>query len=76
MKMNKLYRSRSDRKITGLCGGIAQYFRIDPTLIRVITAVGAIFSFGTFVPIYLIASLLVPKEPVGNFGFHDSYHTY
>ncbi|MNH85369.1 DNA-binding transcriptional activator PspC [compost metagenome] len=72
--MNKLYRSRTDRKISGLCGGIAQYFGVDPTIIRLVTVVGAIFSFGTFVPIYVIASLLVPKEPAGGFGFHDSYH--
>lgn len=71
--MNKLYRSRHDRKITGLCGGIAQYFGVDPTIIRLVTVVGALCSFGTFVPIYVIASLLVPKEP-GGFGFHDSYH--
>ncbi|WP_433945236.1 PspC domain-containing protein [Paenibacillus sp. SN-8-1] len=72
--MNKLYRSRTDSKISGLCGGLAQYFRVDSTLIRLVTVVGAIFSFGTFVAIYLIASLLVPKEPAGGFDFHDSYH--
>ncbi|WP_068613737.1 PspC domain-containing protein [Paenibacillus tuaregi] len=73
--MNKLYRSRTDRKISGLCGGLAQYFGVDPTVIRLVTAVGALCSFGTFVPIYIIASLLVPKEPAG-FGFHDYNHTY
>ncbi|USB33690.1 PspC domain-containing protein [Paenibacillus sp. YPG26] len=72
--MKKLYRSRTDRKISGLCGGLAQYFGVDPTVIRLVTVVGAIFSFGSFVPIYVIASLLVPKETAGGFGFHDSYH--
>ncbi|MNJ51788.1 DNA-binding transcriptional activator PspC [compost metagenome] len=72
-KMKKLYRSRTDKQITGLCGGIARYFNIDSTVVRLIAVISAICSFGTSVAIYLIASLIVPKEPVGgmHYGFDD-----
>jgi phage shock protein PspC (stress-responsive transcriptional regulator) len=63
--MKKLYRSRRDKKVTGLCGGLAEAFNIDATLLRVVVVVTAIFSTGfpVFV-IYIIASLVIPKEPV------------
>ncbi|MFE4747456.1 PspC domain-containing protein [Paenibacillus chitinolyticus] len=74
--MNKLFRSRTDRKLTGLCGGLAQYLNVDATIVRLIAVIGAVFSFGTFTLIYIIASLFVPKEPFGGYGYHDSYHSY
>ncbi|MBP2001584.1 phage shock protein PspC (stress-responsive transcriptional regulator) [Paenibacillus shirakamiensis] len=73
---NKLYRSRSDRMITGICGGVARYFNIDPTLIRLVAALGAIFSFGTFAFIYIVASLVIPKEPEYGFDTYDSFSNY
>ncbi|EGL15348.1 MULTISPECIES: PspC domain-containing protein [Paenibacillus] len=74
--MNKLFRSRTDRKLTGLCGGLAQLLGVDATIVRLIAVIGAVFSFGTFTLIYIVASLLVPKEPYAGYGYHDSYHTY
>ena len=58
----KLYRSRNDRKIWGICGGLAEYFDIDPSLVRVIT-VASLFvgSFGFWV--YIIARLVIPEKP-------------
>ncbi|NMB02066.1 MAG: PspC domain-containing protein [Firmicutes bacterium] len=56
----RLYRSR-DKKIGGVCGGIAEFFNIDPTVIRVIWAILA-FAYGTGVLAYFIAWLIIPDE--------------
>jgi phage shock protein PspC (stress-responsive transcriptional regulator) len=58
----KLYRSRTDRKIWGVCGGLAKYFGIDPTVVRILALV-SIF-FGTLgIWIYIIMAIIVPLEP-------------
>lgn len=59
--MNKLYKSKTDRKIFGVCGGIAEYFNIDATVIRLIWAV-SILCFGTGLLAYIIAALVIPDE--------------
>ena len=59
----KLYRSRVDRKIVGVCGGLAEYFGIDPTLVRLLFVLGLIFVGGTLLA-YLILALVIPEEPV------------
>lgn len=61
--MKKLYRSRTDSKIAGVCGGIAEYFNVDPTIVRLF-AVLTIFFGGGGVVAYLIAWLIVPLEPL------------
>ena len=60
----KLYKSRTDKKICGVCGGIADYFGIDSTIIRLIWAV-LILCFGTGLLAYLIAALVMPDIPDG-----------
>lgn len=65
MEERKLYRSRSDRMIAGVCGGIAEYFEVDPTLIRLLAAVAAIVSFGAVAIAYLIMAIVVPEAPEG-----------
>lgn len=59
----QLYRSRKNRKIAGICGGIAEYFNVDPTIIRVI-AVLLLLPGGLpgLVP-YLVLWFIVPEEP-------------
>ena len=57
----KLYRSRTDRKIWGVCGGLAKYFNIDPTIMRVI-AVASLFVGTLGFWIYIIMALIVPVE--------------
>ena len=57
----KLYRSRSDRKIWGVCGGLAKYFDIDPTIVRVV-AVAALFVGSLGFWIYIIMAIVVPNE--------------
>jgi phage shock protein C len=58
----KLYRSRTDRKIAGVCGGLASYFNVDPTLIRVLFVVLAVVG-GSGVILYLALWLIVPNQP-------------
>jgi phage shock protein C len=58
----RLYRSRSERMIAGVCGGIAEYFNIDPTVVRVI-ALATILLPGPSIIAYLIAWLIVPEAP-------------
>lgn len=58
----KLYRRRGDRMLAGVCGGLADYFRVDVTLIRVIFIVLAVMG-GAGLVIYLAMWLLVPEEP-------------
>ena len=57
----KLYRSRSDRKIWGVCGGLAKYFDIDPTIVRVV-AVASLFVGSLGFWIYFIMAIVVPNE--------------
>lgn len=62
-KMEKrLYRLRDDRKIAGVCSGIAEYFGIDPTIVRLLWLI-AIFCAGGGLIAYLIAIIIVPLKP-------------
>jgi phage shock protein C len=58
----RLYRSRTDRKLAGVCGGLAQYSNIDVTLLRVLFVVLALLG-GPGLVIYLLMWILVPQEP-------------
>lgn len=64
--MRKLYRSRRDSKLFGLCGGLAEYMNVDATLLRLVVVITTFFSGGTVIPIYIIACLVIPKEPILN----------
>ena len=57
----KLYRSRVDRKIAGVCGGLGGYFGIDPTLVRLLFVLGLIFVGGTLLA-YIILAIVIPEE--------------
>lgn len=59
----KLYRSRTDRKIAGVCGGLGEYFGIDPTLMRLLFVLGLIFVGGTLLA-YIILMIVIPEEPL------------
>jgi phage shock protein C len=60
--MKKLYRSRTDRKVAGVCGGLAQYFNIDPVIVRLIWILFVLLG-GSGIIIYIIAWIVVPLEP-------------
>jgi len=62
MEKKKLYRSKKNRMIAGVCGGIAEYFDIDPVLVRII-AVLTIFANGIGIIAYIIAWVIIPQNP-------------
>jgi phage shock protein C len=61
----KLYRSRTNRMIAGVCSGLADFFGIDPTVVRLVFVAGALLGFGSFILIYLVMFVVVPEEPMG-----------
>lgn len=74
MMERRLYRSSSDKRLFGVCGGIARFLRIDSTFVRV---AAVILTVCTFVPllIYLLLALIMPKEPAWPYG-HDACDPY
>lgn len=62
MEQKKLYKSKSDVKIMGVCGGIAEYFNVDPTLVRLAFVAVSLFGGGGVLA-YLVAALIIPDEP-------------
>ncbi|MFY0545727.1 PspC domain-containing protein [Brevibacillus sp. H7] len=63
MMERRLYRSRYDKKLFGVCGGIGQFLRIDATLVRIGVIVLTIFT-GIPALMYFLLALVMPKEPV------------
>ncbi|MBS3132121.1 PspC domain-containing protein [Candidatus Woesearchaeota archaeon] len=61
-KQKKLYRSKGNRMIAGVCGGIGEYFDVDPTVVRLIWAIGSIASMGAGVLAYFIAWIIIPEK--------------
>ena len=58
----KLYRSKSDKKLAGVCGGLAEYLNMDPTVVRLIWVLVSIFA-GAGLIAYLICALIIPENP-------------
>ena len=58
----KLYRSKTNRQLAGVCGGLAEYFNLDATLIRVLFVVLAVLG-GSGVVLYIALWIIVPKQP-------------
>ncbi len=58
----KLRRSRSDRMVAGVCGGIARMFNMDAALVRILLVAATLLGFGTGAIIYLVAWAIVPEE--------------
>ncbi|GAP12010.1 phage shock protein C (PspC) family protein [Bellilinea caldifistulae] len=63
MQTKRLYRSRQDRMLGGVCGGLAEYLGLDPTVVRLVFLL-LFFLGGQGLLIYLIMWLIVPEEPV------------
>lgn len=63
MMEKKLYRSRESRVIGGVCGGIGEYFEIDPVLVRLIFLI-LFFVFGVGLITYIIAWIIIPERPL------------
>lgn len=58
----KLTRSRTNKMVCGVCGGLGEYLNIDPTIVRLIWLVCALAGCGTGAVIYLIAAVVIPEE--------------
>ncbi|MDD8049311.1 MAG: PspC domain-containing protein [Thomasclavelia sp.] len=58
----KLYRCGKDKMVCGVCGGIARYFNVDPSLIRILTVL-VCFAWGTGLIAYIIAACILPVNP-------------
>ena len=60
----KLYRSRTDKKLCGVCGGLAKYLNMDVTVVRLVCALLVAFT-GVGLLAYIIGALVIPEEPDG-----------
>ena len=68
----KLYKSTTDRKLYGVCAGIANYLNIDPTVVRLLWAL-ITFVGGAGVVAYVVCALVIPDEPYNN-NYQDPYY--
>lgn len=59
--MKKLYRSNTNKMLAGVCGGIGEYFNVDPTLVR-LGFVALSFLAGGGLLVYILATIIIPKE--------------
>ena len=65
----KLYRSRTERSIAGICGGLGRYFDADPTMIRLVMLLLILFG-GLSIWAYIILWIVIPEEPARKFNIH------
>jgi phage shock protein PspC (stress-responsive transcriptional regulator) len=61
--VKKLHRSRTDRMIAGICGGLGEMFSVDPTLVRLVFALVALFTVGTAALVYILGWIIIPEAP-------------
>ena len=66
----KLFRSRTDRSIAGICGGLAEFFHVDTTVLRLITLFLILFG-GLSIWAYIILWIVIPEEPARKFSIHN-----
>ncbi len=61
-EVRRLYRSFNERKLFGVCGGLAEYFDVDPTFVRILFVIAALASFGIVLLAYIILAIILPKQ--------------
>lgn len=71
--MSKLQRSKKDRILSGVCGGIGEYFNIDPTIIRIIFVFIGYNYFSTALIVYLLSSFIIPEDEGVVYSDDDYY---
>jgi phage shock protein C len=59
----KLYRSVTDKMLAGVCGGLAEYFAVDPVIVRLVFVLAVIFGAGSGILAYIILWVIVPQRP-------------
>ncbi len=70
-KEKKLYKS-TDRKLDGVCAGIAEYFEIDPTIVRVAYALISLFFAGVGgIVVYVILAIVMPRRPFPDYQYNE-----
>lgn len=70
-KEKKLYKS-SDKKISGVCAGIAEFFEIDPTIVRVAYALIALFTAAVpCIIVYAILAFVIPESPFPDYQYNE-----
>ena len=62
----KLYRSNTDKILAGVCGGIAEYLAVDPTVVRLLAVLSVFTSVGIIA--YIVAALVIPLPPMDYYG--------
>lgn len=58
----RLYRSRKDKMLAGICGGLAEYFAVDPSLVRLACVLLCLYA-GTGLFVYILAAIIIPEDP-------------
>lgn len=58
----RLYRSRKDKMLAGICGGLAEYFDVDPSLVRLASVLLCLYA-GTGLLVYILAAIIIPEDP-------------
>jgi phage shock protein C len=62
--VKKLYRSRGEQMLSGVCGGLAEYFGIDPTIVRLLFVATVLLGMGGAVFVYILMMIIVPIDPL------------
>ncbi len=62
-QVKRLYRSRQNRMLAGICGGVAEYFNIDPSIVRLLAVVGFFVTASVAFWTYLILWVVIPESP-------------
>jgi phage shock protein C len=66
--MQRLYRSKKERILGGVCAGLGEHLDVDPTVIRLIWVVVTLISFGTGIIVYILAWIIIPEDDTGGAG--------
>lgn len=67
----KLYRDPVNKQLAGVCSGIAEFFGIDPTIVRLLWVFAVLFV-GTGVLAYIICAILIPEKPFDYYNFNET----
>lgn len=64
MEQKRLYKSNTNRVLCGVCGGLGEYFNVDPTIIRLLIVL-LVLGAGSGILAYIIAAIIMPERPAG-----------
>ncbi|MBS7527719.1 PspC domain-containing protein [Fusibacter paucivorans] len=73
MAKNKLCKIRSEGRVSGVCAGLADYFNIDVTIIRLIFVLTAFFGVGSPIVIYIVLAIVLPEYDPDSVDFEEVY---